>query len=61
MLGSLFKLGVGLAISPIKILDAGVDIATGGNGSRQGSPLKAVTDLTDDIAGGIGDVFDDIL
>lgn len=49
MLGSLFKLGFGLATAPIKILDAGVDIATGGDGSRQSSPLKAVTDVLDDI------------
>lgn len=59
MFGSLLSIATKIITAPIDIVDIGVDVVTGGDGSkrsRQNSPLSGIIDTRDDVA----DAFDEL-
>lgn len=59
MFGSLLKGVTKIATSPLDVVDIGVDVVTGGDGSkrsRRDSPLSGLIDMRDDVA----DAFEEL-
>jgi hypothetical protein len=59
MFGSLLKGVTKIATSPLDIVDIGVDVVTGGDGSknsRRDSPLSGLINMRDDVA----DAFEEL-
>lgn len=62
MFGSLLKTGLNIVSSPVDILDIGVDVVTGGDGSkasRRDSLLSGVLGMRDDVGDALEELDED--